>query len=566
MNADEVLNAERSKGQYTNFTLNSGNPHSSTSATLTPEAQVIEAMFFIQSKEGTKLPFILNGDQRRYDSRRSKRDIVPKARQRGVSSYGIALQTVDCLGKEGTRAVLISHEAKATQRLLDKASYYINNLRGATASLGRHSRNEFFFPETHSTFYIGTAGAKAFGRGDTINHLHISEYAWWESDALKQVAGLFQAVPLGGTIRIESTGNGRVNDFYYMVENAEKLGYVIHFLPWWDNDEYHLPLPDGGYTPDGYEDYFETLRSNFPLTNEQVYWYWVKLLEFRGDLRYMQQEYPSKLEECFQSTGGSVFQDINRVHSEYWQYRQEKIEGVKYATRCEYHAEHPQPRRTYVLGADPSGGTGNDEAAVQILCLETMEQVFELGSNTIDPVVFGHYLAKLGKLYNEAYIVCEANSYGIATHSVLKREYSTLKIYKKILPSKSGQVRYGFQTTEESKKLLVGSIKQLLEMGMSLYGIKTLTEMSKFEEDPDTEKLSAPEDGLVIALGLASIGYFKYERYAFKIKEAEIPKPKITHEGVNYMYFTFEDMMERLKRQEQSTVFGSQLESRRGLN
>jgi hypothetical protein len=89
--------------------------------------------------------------------------------------------------------------------------------------------------------------------------------------------------------------------------------------------------------------------------------------------------------------------------------------------------------------------------------------------------------------------------------------------------------------------------------------------MSKFEEDPETEKLSAPEDGLVIALGLAAVGYFKYERFAYKIKEAEQPKQKITHEGVNYMYFTFEDMMERLKKQEQCTMFGTQLESRRSI-
>ena len=67
---------------------------------LSAEAQVVEAMFFIQTKQGTRVPFILNGDQRKYDLRRTHRDIVPKARQRGVSSFGIALQTVDCLGKK----------------------------------------------------------------------------------------------------------------------------------------------------------------------------------------------------------------------------------------------------------------------------------------------------------------------------------------------------------------------------------------------------------------------------------------------------------------------------------
>lgn len=512
-------------------------------------------MFFIQQKDGAKVPFTLNGDQAKYDRNRTKRDIIPKARQRGFSSLGIAYQTVDCLGKQGTRAVLISHEAKATQRLLDKAAYYIRNLRGCQASLGRHSRNEFYFPETESTFYIGTAGAKAFGRGDTINHLHISEYAWWESDALKQVAGLFQAVPLSGTIRIESTGHGRQNDFYYMVENADRLGYAVHFTPWWDNTEYQIEPPPQGWVPEGFEHYFQDLKTQYNLSEQQLYWYWIKLLEFRMDIRYMQQEYPSRLEECFQATGGAVFPDVTRVKSDKWLYRLESIEGVKHHIRSEYLDGHPRPRRSYVIGADPSGGTGNDEAAVQIICLETLEQVYELGSSLIDPVVFAHFLACLGRLYNEAYIVCEGNNHGIATHSVLKKEYTLSKIYKRVLPSRSGTTKYGFQTTEESKKQLVGAIKQFIETGFTLYGQKTLTELSKFEEDPDTGRMEGPEDGLVIALGLASIGYFKYGRYAHQILEEPQRTERETYEGVNLMFYTFEDLMDRLKKQEPLSMF-----------
>ena len=526
-------------------------------SSLSPEAQAIEALFFIQNKDGQRVPFILNNDQRKYDLNRTKRDIIPKSRQRGISSLGIAYQTVECLGKEGTRAVLISHEARATQRLLDKASYYITNIRGCKATLGRHSRNEFYFPETDSTFYIGTAGAKAFGRGDTITHLHISEYAWWESDALKQVAGLFQAVPLTGTIRIESTGNGRNNDFYYIVYNAEKLGYTVHFIPWWDNDEYQLQPPANGWSPEGFEHYFQDLQHQYNLTENQLYWYWIKLLEFRGDLRYMQQEYPSKLEECFQATGGAVFVEVTKSPSTDWRPRLETIDGVKQKIQLYHHASHPKPRHTYVLGADPSGGTGNDEAAIQILCLDTLEQVLELGSNIIDPVVFGHYLVKLATHYNTAWIICEGNSHGIATHSVLRKEYNPLKIYKRTLPSRSGQIRYGFNTNEESKQQLIGSIKEALETGLILYGDKTIQEMLRFEEDPETGKLSAPEDGLVIALGLACIGYFKYHRYKNDLTTKEPQKQDLSN--TNYMYFTFDDLMERLKPKHQHSIFPTML-------
>lgn len=514
-----------------------------TDPQLTPEANVIQSLFFIMSKTGERVPFALNAPQRKYDQNRTKKDIIPKARQEGFSSLGIAYQTVDCLGKYGTRAVLISHEARATQRLLDRASYYIRNLRGCQAELGRHSRNEFFFPETESTFYIGTAGAKAFGRGDTINHLHISEYAWWESDALKQVAGLFQAVPINGTIRIESTGNGRLNDFYYLCSHADQMGYNVTFFAWWENPEYALPVPSRGFRTEGFEDYFEDMQKQYTLSDEQLYFYWTKLLEFRLDLRYMQQEYPSSLEECFQATGGAVFTDITRVDSSYWKYRLEKFPSVKQSVRCEYNTEHPRPRRTYVLGADPSGGTGNDEAAIQILCLETREQVFEMGSNLIDPVAFAYILKDFATLYNEAFIVCEANSFGIATHSILKDAYPTFKIYKRTLPSRSGQTRYGYTTTEESKKALVGAILQLIDDGFTLYGLKTLDQMSKFEEDPETGKLEAPEDGLVIALGMAAIGFYKYQRFAYRDLEEPQHTPSIDFEHTSFMFTTLDEML-----------------------
>lgn len=519
---------------------------------------MIEALFHIQTKEGTKVPFKLNGDQRRYDLMRTRKDLIPKARQRGFSSLGIAYQCVDCLGKEGTRAVLISHEAKATQRLLDKARYYFQYMNGPAPELGRHSRNEFFFPGMESTFYIGTAGAKAFGRGDTITHLHISEYAWWESDALKQVAGLFQAVPKSGTIRIESTGNGRTNDFYYMIENAEELGYKICFAPWWDNDEYQID-PVRGWAPEGYEHYFQDMQSKHNLTEAQLYWYWIKLLEFRMDLRYMQQEYPSELLEAFQATGGSVYPDVSRTKSEYWKTRYDNHDCLKAPLRIEYLEGHPRNRRTYVVGADASGGTGNDETAVQVFCLETLEQILEFGNKNIDPVMLAHLLIHYGNKYNEAFLVVEGNMHGIATHSLLIKHYNRQRIYKRILPTRSGKVKYGFNTTENTKQELVGSTKECMEHGIAIYGRKTIKQMSKFEEDPLTGRMGAPEDGLVIALGLACTGILKYRRYAYTILEDPRMEEAVNWEKTRWLP-TFGEMYETItKRNKRTSMFGRQL-------
>lgn len=507
---------------------------------LTPEARVIHTMFYIGDKQGKRVKFQLNESQYAYDLVRTNRDLIPKARQKGFSSYGIGLQCVDCLGKEGTRAVLISHEASSTQRLLDKARYYLQYIEGPKPELGRHSRNEFYFPKTESTLYIGTAGARAFGRGDTINHLHISEYAWWESDALEKVAGLFQAVPMNGTIRIESTGNGMGNDFYYMCTHAKELGYNLFFRSWHEDLEYVIEPPDK-WIPIGFEDYFEKMQSMYNLTEPQLYWYWTKLQEFRLDLKYMQQEYPSCLQECFKASGGAVFPDITGSKTYHWKW---KMDG---SYRVEYHEQHPMENHTYVIGGDAAGGTGNDEAAITILCLETLEQVFEFGSNAIDPVAFGHLLARLGTLYNQAFLIPEGNNHGISTCAVLAKEYDRFKIYKRVLPSKLGKAVYGFYTGENSKKELIGSIHEAIENGLTLYGEKTIREMREFEEVKN--KMEGPEDGLVISLGLACIGYFKYKRHIYQ----EPTKPITIDLNQNYMYFTYDEVFKDFPKPYKST-------------
>ena len=93
----------------------------------------------------------------------------------------------------------------------------------------------------------------------------------------------------------------------------------------------------------------------------------------------------------------------------------------------------------------------------------------------------------------------------------------------------------------------------------TLYGQKTLIELSKFEEDPETGRMDGPEDGLVIALGLASIGYFKYGRHAHTILEDVPTAERQTYEGVNLMFYTFDDLMERLKKPEPFSMFPSML-------
>jgi len=477
---------------------------------ITPQATAIEKLFYIQDKEGRKVPFTLNPSQRAFDEQRQScpKQLITKARQKGFSAYILALFGIECMGHEGTKAVVISHEGDATQRLLNRVHYYLKHMNGPKPILGRHSRNELYFPKTESTFYIGTAGSRAFGRGDTITHLHISEYAWWGEDALKHVAGLWQAVPKTGHIYIESTGNGRTNDFYAIYQNAQALGFNAFHRSWWEDDEYSLPAPEGWcldapWIESRYIPVMRDVQKTIPrpIHPNQLFWYYQKLLEFRGNINTMRQEYPSNPEECFQATGGSIFPSVDLDDTERW------INGFHFDIYSSKLESHPRKDLHYVLGSDPSGGTGNDDATIEVFCIETMEQVFEFADNRTNPVRLGQLIAEVGHAYNDAYCIVEANNHGISTLAVLKEIYPRMQIFKRAIPAK-GEPKYGWQTSEITKPKMTGLFNELLEEGVVIHSKRLQNALMSFEEYADG-KMEGKDDHFVIAVCLCGVGLRK---------------------------------------------------------
>jgi len=513
---------------------------------LSNEARAIQSLFYLQNKEGAKVPFILNSAQRFLDEEEVDRIIIAKARQKGFSSGILAKFVVRCLGKDGTHAAIMSHEAGSTQRLLDKVQYYLKHMRGPKPVFGRNSRNELYFPKTESTFYIGTAGAKTFGRGDWITDLHCSEYAFWE-DAVRHQAGVFQAVPKTGRIILESTGNGRNNDFYYVWKHAEDMGYKRLFYPWYSDDEYSESCT--GWKPDTpkYNGYLLDLKNKHKLTDQQMKWYETKFRSLREDLKMMQSEYPSEPEESFQATGGALF-NVEESFSSLW--NTERLEGY-FVNRLK---GHPVPGWQYVIGCDPSGGTGNDDMAIQIFCCQTGEQVLELFNPHINPIECGRLLVQLGNLYNKAFIITEGNNHGAAVIPWLKENYDRQQIFKSKFATQASPAKYGWWNSNTSKHALIGLILEEIPQTI-FYGRQTVDEINSFEETP-TGKLEGKSDNCVIASGLAMMGLKKYQY----LRGTHIPKPVIERPKPNYLTYTLDEVLENIgKRKRGSSYFPNQV-------
>lgn len=482
----------------------------------TKESVVIENFLRIADKDGNDVDFTLNTAQRKLDNELTGRDIVPKARQEGISSYVLARFTVKCLGQRNTRAVVISHDKESTQRMLAKVRYYLRNFKGPKPIIKNDSKNEITFPKTNSAFYIGTAGARKFGRGDTITHLHCSEVAYWP-DPKEITAGLFQAVPLSGELVIESTGNG-VGNWYHKIcmRAAEGRGrYKLHFFDWQSFPEYKIALsPEergrilSTLSPDLEE---PELVSVYRLTPEQLAWRRMKLEELDYDLHLFKQEYPLTLDECFQASGRSIFRTVRYAADPNWKKKDQYLHILD---------GHPREGRTYSLGADVSAGVGQDRSVIEIICIEDMEQVGEWSSDKIAPDVFAIKLAEVGEFFQHGFITVESNNHGILTLSELSKIYPPHLIYKE-QKSKSANTptdaaklaQLGHRTSVLSKPLMIGKLRKLLVRDLLIHSEVLRNELSTFVELENGE-LGAEEgcfDDCVIALSKA---VFALERAA----------------------------------------------------
>jgi len=129
----------------------------------------------------------------------------------------------------------------------------------------------------------------------------------------------------------------------------------------------------------------------------------------------------------------------------------------------------PEKGRTYVIGWDPSLGTGGDPAAIEVVELPSMTQVAEWQHNKSDIqtqlrvlVDIARYLEQEAELTaSNLFWSVENNTLGEAA-LVSIREYGEEKIPGQFL-TEPGQKRRGFHTTHKSKITACMKLKQYIE-------------------------------------------------------------------------------------------------------
>lgn len=421
----------------------------------------------VLDKNKNLIPFIYNKAQRDFQSKRTGRDLILKARQLGFSTLvqGEIFRRV----VTGTRTTMtLAHDDDTTQKLRTMADRFYEHCKfGEIQPLRKYANATLTtYPEFDSAVYIATAGNKQSGRGGTYTDLHGSEVAFWK-DAESIIAGAMQ----GGNpdVVLESTPNGAQGYFYEKCMEAlsGRSIWTLHFYSWWWDDTYRL---DG--EPITLTDEEKELKRKHNLDDSQIRWRRLKQQELG---RYFIQEYPEDMFSCFLTSGNSYFGDLSNAFVA-------PMDVV-------YNPEHE-----YVAGLD--FGQTNDYTAMVVIDKTTKQQVDLLHIRKLEWSEQRKRIVDMYKKWSCARMVAERNSIGgVNIEELLKDKVSVIS----------------FTTTNASKSEIMSNLYEGIHTrGLKLQGHSIQRhEMSTFvstQTPTGAWRLAAEGDGhddTVIALALA---------------------------------------------------------------
>jgi len=177
----------------------------------------------------------------------------------------------------------------------------------------------------------------------------------------------------------------------------------------------------------------------------------------------------------------------------------------------------PHPDHAYVAVVDVSHGKQLDYSTVQVIDITTMpyQQVMVYSSNTIVPSDFADIINRIGRTYNEAFLLIELNDMGQSVAEMMFNDYeyenmlsseNKGRLGKRILTAfgVTPNADRGIRTTTPVKRLGCSLIKLLIEQNeLEIIDLPTISEFSTFSKKNNSyEAEKGKHDDLVMPLVL----------------------------------------------------------------
>lgn len=464
----------------------------------------------IKNKDAHIVPFRLNTPQLRYYAFKEtikkrglpNRIVILKYRQGGFTTYEQADSFHRASTRKNQEVLTIAHTEESAKKIFKMSKLFAKTQDSDLKETYSETRTSLSFPEKNSNYNLSWCGADSVG--ETLNKVHITEFALWKTDPMGQLSKVQETVPITGDAElvIESTAQG-FNEFYEIYEGAKNgtNAFFPFFIRWFDDPQYQLPL-EKGENLQPYSSDEERLIVAYLLTPEQIKFRRFKIGEKNGDINKFLEQYPENDITCFISSGYSYFNTeliLNRAipfAQANLPIKVKKEEGLQIW-------EKPIPGRKYVMGVDPSEGIGHDEASISIIEAETGRTVLCYNNSKTDPKSLAGIVYYWHTVYNKAYVVPERNNIGHTLISYLISEYGIkkpcwmyyhldytegLRPRKQQLAKIRNKAGYqpGFPTKANTKTQLLTNFKNVLEdQPERILDIETLSQLKYFKRQND---------------------------------------------------------------------------------
>ena len=518
----------------------------------------IEGCLKIKTKSGTVVPFRLNDAQRKLyavakrqqDAGKPVRLIILKARQLGFSTLTEGLIFHACATRRNVNALIVAHREDATANLFRMSKLFYDELPAPVKPMLRASNaQELVFenpsklrserearPGLRSRIRCATAGGRGIGRSDTLQCVHLSEYAFWPNGAdgkASTLAGILQAVPsLPGTmVVIESTANG-FEDFKerWDAAVAGENDFEPVFFAWFENPDYSMPVvPGTEWTPEERD-----LKAAYRLTDGQLQWRrWCIANNCGGSLDMFRQEYPASPGEAFLHSGTGVFDNeqivlrLERLPEPSGRGEFADGEWTERETGPVTLYELPEKGVPYVLGGD-TAGEGSDYFTAIVIDNVSGRIAAKLRQKYSEPEYVRQIYA-LGRFYNDALVAIETN---FSTYPVMKlqeMEYpNQYSREREDTYTRQMKKSYGFRTDRQSRPRAIANLVEVFSSHPEWFTDRELLEemlVFCYNEDHRPEALAGKHDDLV--MGAAITYAVRHQQRMTVLTEPEKPREKL---------------------------------------
>ena len=306
----------------------------------------IEKCFYLKSKEGKIIPFVLNDVQQGYydelltdyPDMQGIRENILKGRQFGLSTMWSAIFTVDfimsALGEiPQIDSDIYSHKDSETAAHFNRVNMFLDSwilftqgksyldtsahqdLPKLRTQLLKTDTANLLVARNGTQIQTQTASAKVSGRGSTRQNIHWTEPAFYPNTPIMNaetlMTGAEEQVPSGfGKIVRETTGN-MAGDYFateYQIGKDGISDFKSRFLAWYLHKDYSKDAPKGWEVPE----YYSALIRDGLATKDQCYWHYEKTRGLSDKKRL--REYPTFDTEAFLLSGTSFFDGDAMIH------------------------------------------------------------------------------------------------------------------------------------------------------------------------------------------------------------------------------------------------------------